>query len=226
MRKPLIAIALALSTTAVLAACGSSPPTTQAPAATAAGATAGGGTTPATQAAATTPAATQAAATTAPATTAPAATAAGTQAAATTGSAVAIAVTVPAWCINPRPVSPPGTLAEWLAAGGGYGYAQAVQDDLGELLAPFSTAATEVAVNHGFCQNIGFAKYAPPPVDVAGYTVALDDAIKASILLNNGPNVSNQGEGEPPALAAAHPYLEAAETALKAFFAAVGHPVG
>jgi hypothetical protein len=212
MRKALIAIALAIVTTGVLAACGSSPSTTQASDTTAAAATAS-------------QAATTAAATQAPATTAPATTGAATQAAPTTAAA-AIAVTVPAWCINPRPVTPPGTLAEWLAAGGGYGYAQYVQDDLVELLRPFSTAATEVAVNHGFCQNIGFAKYAPPPVDVAGYTVALDDAIKASIALNNGTNVANQGEGEPPALAAARPYLQAAETALKAFFAAVGHPVG
>ncbi|MGH3255210.1 MAG: hypothetical protein ACRDOU_07330 [Streptosporangiaceae bacterium] len=223
MRKALIAIAIAIITTAVLAACGSSPSTTQASDTTAAAATA-----PASQAAVTTAPASQtattAAATQAPATTAPATTGAATQAAATT-AATAIAVTVPAWCINPRPVTPPGTLAEWLSAGGGYGYAQYVQDDLVKLLGPFSTAATEVAVNRGFCQAIGFAKYAPPPVDVAGYTVALDDSIRASMVVDNGPNTVNQGEGEAPALAAARPYLEAAETAFKAFLAAVGHPV-
>lgn len=235
LRKPLIAMALAIVSSATLAACGSSSPASQAPASQAAAATAaaaaGTGTTAAaatasdtTAPAATAPAAT-APATTAPATTAPAATAPAATGAAAAGAAAAIAVTVPAWCINPRPVTPPGTLAEWLSTGGGYGYAQYVQDDLLELLAPYSTAATEVVVNRGLCQAIGFAKYSPPPVDVAGYTVALDDAIKASTVVNNGPNAVNQGEGEAPALTAARPYLQAAETALKAFLAAVGRPV-
>jgi hypothetical protein len=226
MRKPLIAIALAIITAAVLAACGSSSSsTTQAPVITAAAATAPASQAAATQAAATQAPATTAPATTAPATQAPATTPAATAAAATTASAVAIAVAVPAWCINPRPVTPPGTLAEWLASDG-YADAQYVQEALVELLAPYSTTANENAENRSLCQDVGFAKYAPPPVDVAGYTVALDEAIKASIALNNGTNAINQGEGEPSALAAAHPYLEAAETALKAFFAAVGHPVG
>jgi hypothetical protein len=220
MRKALIAIPLAMVITAIMAACGASPPTTQAPA-TQAAATTG----PATQAAATSAAATTGSAATGPATTAPASTAAAGTGPATTAAAAAIAVTVPAWCINPRPVTPPGTLAEWLASDG-YTDAEYVQDGIVELLAPYSTNANENADNRSFCQNIGFAKYAPPPVDVAGYTVALDDAIRASIILNNGTNAGNAGAGEQPALAAAHPDLMAAETALKAFFAAVGHPVG
>ena len=230
LRKPLIAVVLAIVSSAALAACGSSPPASQAPATQAAAATAPAATgTGTTAAAATAPDTTAPAATapaaTAPATTAPVTTAPPATVAAAAGAAAAIAVTVPAWCINPRPVTPPGTLTEWLSTGGGYGYAQYVQDDLLELLAPYSTAATEVVVNRGFCQAIGFAKYSPPPVDVAGYTVALDDAIKASTVVNNGPNAVNQGEGEAPALAAARPYLQAAETALKAFLAAVGRPV-
>jgi hypothetical protein len=201
MKKALIAIPLAIVITAIMAACGSSPPATQAAATTTGSAATG------------------------PATTAPASTAAAATGPATTAAAAAIAVTVPAWCINPRLVTAPGTLAEWLASDG-YIEAGYVQDGLVELLAPYSTNATENADNRSFCQNIGFAKYAPPPVDVAGYTVALDDAIRASIIVNNGTNAGNAGAGEQPALAAAHPYLMAAETALKAFFAAVGHPVG
>jgi hypothetical protein len=121
------------------------------------------------------------------------------------------------------PVTPPGTLAEWLVL---YpNYAQFVQSDLVDLLQPYSTASTENATNRSLCLDIAYAKDAPPPVDVAGYTVVLRDAIKGSIVLNNGTAALNQGMGDPPALAAARPDLEAAETAMVAFYAAIGHPV-
>jgi hypothetical protein len=122
------------------------------------------------------------------------------------------------------PVTPPGTLAEWLAI---YpNYAQFVQSDLVDLLQPFSTTSTENATNRSLCLDIAYAKDAPPPVDVAGYTVVLRDAIKGSIVLNSGAAALNQGMGDPPALAAARPDLEAAETAMVAFYAAIGHPIG
>lgn len=136
----------------------------------------------------------------------------------------AISVTVPAWCTPNVPVTPPGTLAEWLVI---YpNYAQFVQSDLVDLLQPFSTTSTENATNRSLCLDIAYAKDAPPPVDVAGYTTVLRDAIKGSIVLNNGAAALNQGMGDPPALAAARPDLEAAETAMVAFYAAIGHPIG
>ncbi len=143
-----------------------------------------------------------------------------TASASPTASAVAIAVTLPAICTPSVPVTPPGTLAEWLVIQPNY--AEFIQDNLADLLQPFSTAAGANAVNAGLCDDVGHAKFAPPPADVAGYTAVLNDAIKGYIALRDG---SSGGSGEPPAYAAARPYFEAAETAMVAFYAAVGHPI-
>jgi hypothetical protein len=165
-------------------------------------------------------AATSAAALAAPTPSAPATAAAGTATSAAAGPAPsAIAVTVPTWCINPRPVTAPGTLAQWLSPTGGYGLAQEIQRGLLNLQAPNAAAATIVTESGGLCQTAGFAKYAPPPVDVAGYTTALSDTVQATVILHNG---ALQGKLD---MAAAAPYLRAGTTAIDAFLAAVGRPV-
>jgi hypothetical protein len=125
---------------------------------------------------------------------------------------------VPSWCINPRPVTPPGSLAQWLGTGGGYGEAQYIKDDLTGLQAN-STNATLMVVTGSLCQAVGFAKYAPPPVDVADYTTALTNAVKAALIVR-------AGSANPPARSAAAPYISAATKALDAFFVAVGRPGG
>jgi hypothetical protein len=190
-----------------VAACGSSASSTSA-AATPAAATAAASAPPAATAAASAPAAA----------TSPSSASAAATSPSSTSAAAAIAVTVPAWCINPRPVIPPGSLAEWLSSSGGYGYAQYVKADLIGLQAN-STNATLMVVTGSLCQSVGFAKYSPPPVDVAYYTTALNDALKAALIVRNG-------SANPPARSAADPYISAATTALDAFFAAVGRPGG
>jgi|GEM_PF-3183334 len=143
-----------------------------------------------------------------------------TTSASPTASAVAIAVTLPAVCTPAVPVTPPGTLAEWLTVSPNY--AEFVQNSLAELLQPWSTAAGANAINAGLCDDVGHAKFAPPPADVAGYATVLKDAITGYMALRDG---SSGGGGEPPAYAAARPYFEAAEAAMVAFYAAIGHPI-
>lgn len=143
-----------------------------------------------------------------------------TASASPTPSAVAVPVTLPAICTPSVPVTPPGTLAEWLIIQPNY--AEFIQDNLVELLAPYSTASGENALNISLCDDFGHAKFAPPPADVAGYATVLKDAVSGYLALRDG---SGGGSGEPPAYAAARPYFEAAETAMVAFYAAIGHPI-
>jgi hypothetical protein len=146
-----------------------------------------------------------------------------TASASPTPSEVAIPVTVPAICTPPVPVTQPGTLAEWLSIQPNY--AEFIQDNLVDLLQPYSTDGEENALNSALCLDSGYAKFAPPPVDVAGYATVLKDAVSGYLALHDSANGGANGGGEPPAYAAARPYFEAAEKAMVAFYAAIGHPI-
>jgi hypothetical protein len=171
---------------ASLAACGSSPSAAPSPASTSASA----------PVAAATPAG--------PAT--PAATAAPTASPAATFGSL--------WC-GSDPQVPAASFTAWLA-GPGYTAIQDVEGTLSEIRAANVPAATVQALSASLCSAVAGSEATPPSVDLADYTTAMDDFVKASVILHANPEASG--------LAEAGPDFSAGETAFNTFLAAIGRP--